>query len=111
VESDASAVEPKSGRPLIRYEATLHPGSAGGLDESRIAYLDLDRVPDPKGRFRVLIDPEQVQALVNTGVEVRLHRVAPVQPLHPRLVVEDAEAREWLDRRLEGIEHDPEGGA
>ncbi len=110
-ESDDRAT--RSGTPEgqpIRYEATLHPGTAGRLDASRAADLDLDRVPDPKGRIRVLIEPQQIHALVAAGVEVRLHRAVPIQPLDSRLLVDDDSARGWLDRRLAGLQREAEGG-
>lgn len=99
-----------SGIQPVRYGATLHPGSAGRFDASRAAELDLDRVPDPKGRIRVLIEPQQIHALVAAGVEVRLHRAVPIQPVDSRLVLDDDSARAWLDRRLEGLEREAEEG-
>ena len=74
-----------------------------------MADLDLDRVADPKGRVRVLVDIDAVERLVASGFEVRLHRLAPVEAVAARLVADDDAARAWLDRQLEGIERDEPG--
>ena len=100
----------ESGEPVpVRYEASLRAGSAGKAGIARVADLDLDRVADPKGRVRVLVDSDEVERLVASGFEVRLYRVAPVEPVAARLVLDDDAARAWLDRQLEGIEQDEPG--
>jgi hypothetical protein len=83
-----------------RFEATIHPGDAGEMDLGRMAELDLDRVPDPEGMVRVLVDLQEVSRLVQQGFEVRLHRAVPVRPLDPRLIPGDDEVRAWFDERI-----------
>jgi hypothetical protein len=83
-----------------RFEATIHPGDAREMDLDRVAELDLDRVPDPEGMVRALVNLEEISRLVQQGFEVRLHRAVPVQPLDPRLIPGDDEVRAWFDERI-----------
>jgi hypothetical protein len=83
-----------------RYEATIHPGDAGDADLARVADFDLDRIPDPEGTVRVLVDLEAAEELVRRGYEVRLHRAVPVQPLDQRLIAQDDDVRAWFDERI-----------
>jgi hypothetical protein len=85
-------------RSVIRFEATVHPGEAGVLDVSRVSDLDLDRVPDPGGLVRLLIDPEECVGLLEQGFEVHLHRAVTRQPLDPQLVTDDAQVRAFEER-------------
>ena len=103
--TEGSSSEPAERAP-VRYEASLRAGTAGRAGIARVADLDLDRVADPKGKVRVLVDIEEVERLVASGFEVRLHRVVPVEPVAARLVVGDDAARAWLDQHLQGIERD-----
>ena len=89
-------------RRELRFEATIHPGDADVALES-VADLDLDRVPDPQRGVRVLVTAEDVVALLERGYEVRLHRLARLEPLRPELRVEDDEAIAWLEERVQGI--------
>lgn len=89
-------------RRELRFEATIHPGDADVALES-VADLDLDRVPDPQRGVRVLVTAEDVVALLERGFEVRLHRLARLEPLRPELRVQDDEAIAWLEERVQGI--------
>ena len=89
--------------PGERYEATIHAGDPALADADALAgvsELDLDRVPDPSGGIRVLVEPSDISRLVAQGFEVRLHRAVPVQPLDPGLVTADEDNLSWLTARL-----------
>ena len=86
----------------LRFEATVHPGD-GDVPLESVADLDLDRVPDPQRGVRLLVTAEDIVALLERGYEVRLHRVARVEPLSPELRIDDDEARAWLEERVQGI--------
>ena len=89
-------------RRELRFEATIHSGDADVALES-VADLDLDRVPDPQRGVRVLVTTEDIVALLERGFEVRLHRLARLEPLRPELRVQDDEAIAWLEERVQGI--------
>jgi hypothetical protein len=97
-------------RPAERYEATIHLDrlrALAGVDEQvAISDLDLDRVPDPEGGVRVLIDGEDIPRLVGHGFEVRLLRAIPVRPLEASLVATDEEVDAWLADRIPGTVRD-----
>jgi hypothetical protein len=95
---------PEHGQP--RFEATIHPGEAGEPGLDRVAELDLDRIPDPEDTVRVLVNLEDIAQLVQQGLEVRLHRVVPVQPLDPRLISGDDQVRAWFDERIRATGQD-----
>ena len=86
----------------LRFEATIHPGDADVPLES-VADLDLDRVPDPQRGVRLLVTTDEVVALLERGYEVRLHRLARVEPLSPELRIDDDDAVAWLEERVQGI--------
>src|SRR4051794_1742875 len=86
----------------LRFEATVHPGD-GDVPLESVADLDLDRVPDPQRGIRLLVTSDEIVALIERGYEVRLHRVARVEPLSPELRVDDEEAIAWLEERVQGI--------
>jgi hypothetical protein len=89
-------------REGLRFEATVHLGDAD-VPLGRVAELGLDRVPDPQGGVRLLVTTEEVVALLERGYEVRLHRVARVEPLSPELRIDNDEAIAWLEERVQGI--------
>jgi hypothetical protein len=92
-------VDPGEG---LRFEATIHPGDSDVPLES-VADLDLDRVPDPQRGVRLLVTTDEIVALLERGYEVRLHRLARVEPLSPELRVDNDEAIAWLEERVQGI--------
>jgi hypothetical protein len=92
-------VDPGQG---LRFEATVHPGD-GDVPLGSVAELDLDRVPDPQRGVRLLVTADDIVALLERGYEVRLHRVARVEPLSPELRIADEAAIAWLEERVKGI--------
>lgn len=91
-------------RPKLRYEVVLRVGASGRMDMRSVAELDLDRVPDPEGGVRLLVDMEEAARLVENGFEVTLLRAVPAGPLDPALIMDDEAARAWLEERFRGIE-------
>lgn len=90
----------------VRFEATIHAGSkARKADWAN--RLDLDRVPDAKGRIRALITADDCVRLLGQGLEIRLYRAHPVAPLDPALVETDESVRRWLDEQLSGVKDRP----
>lgn len=89
----------------LRFEATVHPGDADVPLEG-VADLDLDRVPDPQRGVRLLVTTDDIVALLERGYEVRLHRLARLEPLSPELRIPDDEATAWLEERVKGIARD-----
>jgi hypothetical protein len=83
-----------------RFEATVHPREDTGVELAMVADLDLDRVPDPEGGVRVLVNMEEVAHLVEQGFEVRLERPVPVRPLDPGMVASDEDVRAWFEERV-----------
>jgi len=81
----------------------VHPTDLAASAQDAVAgisELDLDRVPDPAGGIRLLVDPTDISRLVAQGYEVRLQRAVPVQPLDPALIAADADVDSWLADRL-----------
>lgn len=90
-----------AGHPL-RFEATVHSGPRVRT-LARVADLDLDRVPDPRGDVRVLVSAEELAGLLEEGYEVHLYGTVRAAPLDPDLVLDDDEAVRWLEEMVEGI--------
>ena len=68
-----------------------------GVDVSTgVSDLDLDRVPDPGGGVRVLIDQTEIARLISEGYEVRLQQAVPVRPLDPSLIARDDDVDSWF---------------
>jgi hypothetical protein len=86
----------EGGGPTVRFETTVHPTARSEALDAVDAF-DLDRVPDPEGGVRMLLGPDEVARLVAEGYEVRVHAVAPVTPLDPALVADDAAVQAWFD--------------
>lgn len=97
--------EPREPRRSVRFEATVHPGEAQvefAALTRRVADLDLDRIPDPEGQVRLLVDADECAQLLDQGFEVRLRRAVPIRPLDQRLVADDEDVRAWFDERTRG---------
>jgi hypothetical protein len=90
----------------IRFEATIYPGrkrkTKNWADD-----LDVDRIPDSKGRVRGLLSVEDCVRLLDRGLEVRLYRAHPYGPLDPALIEIDESFREWLNKRVSTLETNP----
>jgi hypothetical protein len=96
------------GRPEgNRFEATVHPGERN-VALTHVSDLDLDRIPDPQGGVRVVINADELAELVRRGYEVRVYRTVPLEPLNPDLVGSDEDAMRWLDERVAGIPREEE---
>lgn len=94
-------------RSALRFEATVLPADAGehvSAMAERVADLDLDRIPDPEGGVRLLVDANECAELLDRGFEVRLRRAVPVRPLDPQMIAGDDEVQTWFDQRVAGIE-------
>ena len=92
------------GEQPLRFEATVHPVMSGVRDVAGdVADFDLDRVPDPEGGVRLLIDQAEIARLVAAGFEVRLRRALAVQPLDPALIADDDGVRAWFDERTRAV--------
>lgn len=86
----------------LRFEATVQQGDRERA-LARVADLDLDRVPDPQGDVRLLVDADELAALLDDGYEVHLFRTVRPEPLPADLVVSDDDAVRWLEDRVQGI--------
>jgi hypothetical protein len=96
------------GRPEgSRFEATVHPGERN-VALTHVSDLDLDRIPDPQGGVRVVINADELAELVRRGYEVRVYRTVPLEPLNPDLVGSDEDAMRWLEERVAGIPREEE---
>jgi hypothetical protein len=82
---------PAEERGPVRFEATVH-SRQGGADVGRVDDLDVDRVPDPEGGVRVLVDVAECVRLLQSAV--------PVKPFDARLLADDDEARSWIEQRV-----------
>jgi hypothetical protein len=91
------------GRAQMRFEATIYPGDAGDITAPRVSALDLDRVPDPSGEVRVLLNLDDLYRLLEEGFEVRLHRAVPLRPLDPELIADDRDVQAWFEERTRGV--------
>src|SRR5215208_3752194 len=90
----------------MRFEATIYPGRRARTKDWA-DQLDIDRVPDAKGRVRALITIEDCVRLLDQGLEVRLYRAHPYGPLDPALVETDESFRRWLDERVTSLKASP----
>lgn len=95
---------PKSDKkPAMRFEATLHARGRKAA-EKLAADLDLDRIPDPSGAVRVLVEADEVAEVLERGGQLKLEKAHPVRPLDPQLVMSDDAARAWLEEQTRGLE-------
>jgi hypothetical protein len=90
----------------VRFDATIHKKGAR-RDADWATALNLDRVPDPKGRIRALIDVEDLVRLLDGGYEVRLYHAHPHGPLDPELIEDDESFQTWVDEQLSGLKDRP----
>jgi hypothetical protein len=90
----------------MRFEATIYPGHKAKTKDWADA-LDIDRVPDTKGRVRALITVEDLVRLLDQGLEVRLYRAHAYEPLDPALIVTDMSFKRWLDEQVSNLKAKP----
>ena len=91
------------GEQPLRFEATVHPVTGVRDVTGDVADFDLDRVPDPEGGVRLLVDQAEIARLVAAGFEVRLRRALAVQPLDAALIADDDGVRAWFDERTRAV--------
>ena len=93
---------PPAPTPALRFEATLgRTTRARALGAA--AALDLDRLPDPTGKVRLLLSADDARRLLEQGYEVHLTAALPVAPLDKALVMSDSQATDWLEQQVKGI--------
>ena len=85
----------------VRFGATIHPGPNAG--PNWMEKLEVDRLPDAKGQVRALVTAADCVRLLNMGLEVRLQRAYPVEPLNPKLIQTDEAFRRELDEKLKTV--------
>jgi hypothetical protein len=90
----------------MRFEATIYPGRKAKTDDWADD-LDVDRVPDAKGRVRALITVEDLVRLLERGLEVRLYRAHAYEPLDPALIMTDSSFKGWLDEQVNSLKANP----
>lgn len=96
-----------SSAPRERVELVIALSEARSLDA--VEQLDLDRLPDPEGRVRVLVTEDQFRRLQRDGFAVEVQQRIAVEALDPSLVYTDDDARTWVESRLEGLPREQEG--
>ena len=90
----------------MRFAATIHPGRKAKT-KNWADDLDVDRVPDDKGRVRALITVEDMVRLLDQGLEVRLYRAYPYGSLDPSLIVTDSQFKSWLEEQVNTLKANP----
>jgi len=90
----------------MRFEATIYPGRKRKTKDWADD-LDVDRVPDAKGQVRALITVEDLVRLLDQGLEVRLYRAHPYEPLDPALIMPDDAFKSWLDEKVSALKAKP----
>jgi len=90
----------------MRFEATIYP-SRRKKTKDWTDDIDVDRVPDAKGRIRALITVEDLVRLLDRGLEVRLYRAHPYEPLDPSLIMPEDAFKNWLDEQVNALKAKP----
>lgn len=90
----------------MRFEATIYPGHKAKTKDWADD-LDVDRVPDTKGRVRALITVEDLVRLLDQGLEVRLYRAHAYEPLDPALIMTDSSFKRWLKEQVNTLKDHP----
>lgn len=90
----------------MRFEATIYPGRKAKTKDWA-DNLDVDRVPDAKGRVRALITVEDLVRLLDQGLEVRLNRAHAYEPLDPALIMTDRSFKRWIEEQVSTLKANP----
>jgi hypothetical protein len=90
----------------MRFGATIYPGRKAKTKDWADD-LDVDRVPDARGRVRALITVEDLVRLLDQGLEVRLYRAYPSEPLDPALIMTDGQFEGWLEEQVDTLKANP----
>ena len=90
----------------MRFEATIYPGRKA-KKKDWADDLEVDRVPDARGRVRALITVEDLVRLLDRGLEVRLYRAHAYEPLDPSLIMTEESFKRWLDEQVNNLKANP----
>jgi len=105
--ADEAARQDRSAALLkMRFQATIYPGQKAKTKDWADD-LDVDRVPDTKGRVHALITVEDLVRLLGQGLEVRLYRAHAYEPVDPALIATEKEFKSWLDERIITLKANP----
>jgi hypothetical protein len=91
----------------MRLGAAIYPGRKAKAKDWADD-LDVDRVPDAKGRVHALITVEDLVRLLNQGLEVRLYRAHAYEPLDPALIMTDRSFKRWLEEQVSTLKANPD---
>jgi hypothetical protein len=106
-QSDAEERQERNAALLkMRFAATIYPGRKAKTKDWA-DNLDVDRVPDAKGRVRALITLEDLVRLLEQGLEVRLYRAYPDGALDPALIMTDSSFERWLEEQASTLKANP----
>jgi len=93
--------DPTAAESTFRYSALIPAG-----DEARalrlIEELGLDRLPDARGKIRLLLLPDDLRRLVERDQSVLLQGVVRVTPIDRKLVYTDKAFDKMIKARLRG---------
>ena len=105
--ADAEELQERNAALLkMRFEATIYPGRKAKTKDWADD-LDVDRVPDTKGRVRALVTVKDLVSLLDQGLEVRLYRAHASEPLDPALIMTDASFKSWLEEKVAALKTKP----
>jgi hypothetical protein len=105
--TDAEGLQERNAALLkMRFEATIYPGRKAKT-KNWADDLDVDRVPDTKGRVRALITVADLVSLLDQGLEVRLYRANASEPLDPALIMTDASFKSWIEEKVTALKTKP----
>jgi hypothetical protein len=90
----------------VRFEATIH-ARRNVKREDWANYIDVDRIPDTKGRVKALLSTDDCIRLLDEGFEIRLFRAHPIEPLKRDLIVSDKAFDKWLKDQLRDVRKRP----
>lgn len=92
--------------PNVRFEGTVH-ATRSIKRKDWANSLDVDRVPDSKGRIKAILSIDDCVRLLAEGFELRLHRAQQIGPLDRSLIVTDKAFKKWIDGQLSGMKDKP----
>ena len=90
----------------MRFAAMIYPGRKAKTKDWA-DNLDVDRIPDAKGRVRALLTVEDLVRLLEQGLEVRLYRAHAYEPLDPAMIMTDSAFKHWLDEQVSNLKAKP----
>ena len=93
--------DPTAAESTFRYSAMIPAGNKAKALRL-IEELGLDRLPDARGRIRLLLFPDDLRQLVERDQSVLLQAVVRVKPIDRKLVYTDEEFNKVIKKRLLG---------